>query len=394
MRVRIIILAIFCLLITMDKCYGQAEVSFTQWLKDFEQVDITEQGAKVQELIQSYGSAPLRQGDTVIFLARGTQHHAPVLIADFNGFLNARYVTDASLGQMTRLGNTAWYYFVKELEPAAIINYQYKLGEVTSIDGLNPNVRMSFGRVYSVVQMPGYELEPEVLSDNMVARGTVQKIALTSEIMQHERTVHVYLPAGYDATEKYPVAFFHDGSVYIDWARIPSILDNLIGHNRILPLIAVFDDPKVRGKEYRNDPDYRNYLAKELVPYIDKNYATIPESSQRSIFGGSRGGLSTLYVCHSLDLFKKCGAFSPAIHPKSIPDFVAELDGFDFKPTNVFITGSTYDFIWYPDAKGLKEYFSDNPATFSYKEIPEGHNIPAWRTLLDDMLVAFFPSTN
>ncbi len=60
-----------------------------------------------------------------------------------------------------------------------------------------------------------------------------------------------------------------------------------------------------RGKEYAE------FLAKELVPYIDKHYRTLKGPSNRSIAGSSMGGLISLYTLMEFPgVFGSAGVFS------------------------------------------------------------------------------------
>ena len=386
--------AIISLLFLCSNLYLSAQksnLSFPQFLLQVQKAPVEEQSQQVETYIQKAGQTPIIEGNRVVFLAKGNLHHPPKLLADFNGFLHPRYVKEKNAGAMQPIANTNWYYFEKELQPNAIINYLLQLGEKTNTDPLNPNMRFSFGTLYSVIQMPEFEIPTETVLDFSIPQGTLLRDSIQTNIMGHTRTLHIYLPHGYESMDKLSTVFFHDGTYYVQQAAIPRILDKLIAQQKIEPLIAVFDDPVIRGKEYRGDPDYRNYLKEELFPYIDGTFKTAANPKHRAIIGGSRGGLSALFVSHGLDVFSKCGAFSPAIHPKPVKEFISELESFDNQPQQVIITGAVYDHIWYKDAVMLKDYFKNTSLDFQYMEQATGHNIPAWRSLADDLLVAFFP---
>ncbi|WP_258691308.1 alpha/beta hydrolase [Pasteurella canis] len=48
--------------------------------------------------------------------------------------------------------------------------------------------------------------------------------------------------------------------------------------------------------ELKKDSQYYTFVAKELVDYIDKHYATEPTKEQRAITGLSMGGFGALYI--------------------------------------------------------------------------------------------------
>lgn len=384
-------LTILTFLFISSSVWTQELSSFSNLLEAINKEDESEKNALVESFLKKAGQTPIIEGHKAIFLAKGNVTEKPYLLADFNGFLHRRYVKDPSIGAMKAIEGTSWFYLEKELEPNAIINYQIRLGERTSTDPLNPETRTGFGNLYSVLKMPAYQASYEILWDASLPTGQLIKDSIYSKALGHFRTIHIYLPPGYkQSKEKYSSVYFHDGSFFIREGLVPRILDNLIGQKKITPVVAAFDDPVQRGKEYRGDENYKRYLKEELIPFVNRTYRAKNDKRQRAVIGFSRAGQSSLYVTHNLDLFAKCGAFSPAIHPTSISDFTTKLAGLGFQPEHLFMTGSTYDFLWYPDAVALREHFQKSGIKFQYVEIPEGHNIPAWRTLLDDMLIAFF----
>ena len=263
-------------------------------------------------------------------------------------------------------------------------------------DPLNPDMQFAFGQILSHLAMPLFKVSDAVVLDHSIPKGSLIQDSVQSSYLGHTRRVHYYLPYGYSG-EKLPSIYFHDGSFNLSEGMVTRILDKLIAHGKIEPVIAVFDDPVVRGKEYRGDIDYLQYLEKELVPLVNEKYNTVDDADSRAVIGWSRGGMSSFYVSFQLSVFGKCGVLSPAIHPKEISTFIAELENKANKPKHVFMVGATYDYIWYPDAIALKKYFEGAEGTdfqFEYMELEAGHNIPNWRDGIDDILISFFGQIN
>ena len=104
-----------------------------------------------------------------------------------------------------------------------------------------------------------------------VAEGKVLQEAFDSPPLKAPRRVWTYLPAGYDSSQDlYPTVYFLDGANYADWMQVPSVLDQLIAAKTIPPIIAVFVEPGSRQEEYSRNPAWRTFVAKELVPAVDK----------------------------------------------------------------------------------------------------------------------------
>jgi enterochelin esterase-like enzyme len=311
-------------------------------------------------------------------------------MSGFNGFLNPRYIDDPTAGLMIEIPGSSWFYFKKELANDARIFYQFINDTLPYNDPLNPRLGYRFNRINSELRMPGFESNPNTIENQSIEKGTIMTVDINSGTYP-DRTVQVYMPPGYKYTdETYPLLLLHDGSAYIEMGRVPQILDNLIASGKIPPLIAVFDDPVIRGQEYRGDSSYINYIDNDLIPFVDRYYRTMQGSEHRTVIGGSRGGLSALILSHTLNKFSKCGVFSPAIYPRTMDDFIEFLSNAPHQPKQVFILGAFYDGIWYQDAVNLKRYFQKQPIDFQYLEISQGHNLQAWAMELDTMLTKLF----
>ncbi len=365
--------------------YGQ------DWEEQLNQIRLKPQAERakhIEEIIKQQQQLPLRydQGQ-VVFL-----HHSPLarpkILSGFNGFLSRRYIKDPNAGAMHQIVGTNWYYHTETFPQDARIFYQFEQNGAIVNDPLNPKLGYRFTLINSELRMPDFKIAPELIRDQSIAVGEVNKITLPSKHLNQEREVHIYTPANYEPGEGYPLVMFHDGNAYIETAAVPQILDYLIAHQKIRPLIAVFDEPQARGEEYRGKDSYLEYVDKELIPYVSEHYSVSAGNS--AVIGGSRGGLSSLILAHSLDKFSKVGAFSPAIHPQTMKDFEHFLTNSPHHPSQVAILGARYDKVWYPDALALKAYFSKPAVDLHYLDINQGHNIQAWIGYLDEFLQHFY----
>lgn len=126
------------------------------------------------------------------------------------------------------------------------------------------------------------------------------------------RYVPVYLPPGYDADvgRRYPTIYWLHGFSgtalgnlsYSPWSRnIPEIVDGLIVQGRMPEVVVVMPDGFTRfgGSQYLNSSatgQYEDSLVRDLVPYIDGRYRTIPAAASRGIAGKSSGGYGALVL--------------------------------------------------------------------------------------------------
>ncbi len=123
------------------------------------------------------------------------------------------------------------------------------------------------------------------------------KVAYTSTILKNTRDITVYLPERYDKNKPhgYSTIYLFDSFIYLNRIEVPNVLDNMIREKRIEPMIAVFiDNPtkELRDKELPLNFAFKDFVVKELVPYIRSNW-NVTEIPEKTIIGGmSYGGLS------------------------------------------------------------------------------------------------------
>jgi S-formylglutathione hydrolase FrmB len=125
----------------------------------------------------------------------------------------------------------------------------------------------------------------------------------------HERPVLVYLPPGYDESDRrYPtiyVAMGYTGHLGMWFNRTPfrqpypELLDALFANGDVPPAIVVFVDAWTRlgGSQYLDSPgtgQYHSYLCEEIVPWVDARYRTLADRDHRAITGKSSGGYAAM----------------------------------------------------------------------------------------------------
>ena len=168
----------------------------------------------------------------------------------------------------------------------------------------------------------------------MVEKWDVTIPALSGKM---SRKVYVYLPEQYERDElaRYPVLYMFDGhnvffdadsafgkswnmTSYLLWTRKPLIVVavecNKRDNNRLKEYSPTsFEDAKY-GKIRGRGKTYMDWLVKELKPYIDENYRTMPDRDHTVIAGSSMGGLMSLYAATVYNhVFSKAACLSPSL---------------------------------------------------------------------------------
>jgi predicted alpha/beta superfamily hydrolase len=160
--------------------------------------------------------------------------------------------------------------------------------------------------------------------------------AFPSRFLKNTRDIIVYLPPGYNdpVARRYPVLFMHDGQNLFDSATsfaraewgLDETAETLIRDGQIEPLIIVgiYNTGLNRLAEYTQVADragrggradaYGKLLIKELKPFIDSEYRTLPGPANTGLGGSSLGGLVSLFLGlrHPL-VFGKLIVMSPSV---------------------------------------------------------------------------------
>ena len=122
-----------------------------------------------------------------------------------------------------------------------------------------------------------------------------------------DRDVFVYLPPSYraDPSRRYPVVYaLHGYSIGAEqWTKeihVPQTIEGTFAKGA-KELIVVLPDSKTlhNGSMYSSSVttgDFENFIAHDLVAYIDAHYRTIPNRDSRSLAGHSMGGYGTTRI--------------------------------------------------------------------------------------------------
>ncbi|GAB3933951.1 alpha/beta hydrolase [Larkinella terrae] len=127
-----------------------------------------------------------------------------------------------------------------------------------------------------------------------------------------DRDVSVYLPPSYktDKNRRYPVLYLLHGFTDNDaqwygftkhWINLPEVVDKAFADPAVREMIIVTPNAYTRffGSFYSNSVttgNWEDYVAYELVSYIDSHYRTIPNAASRGLTGHSMGGYGTMRI--------------------------------------------------------------------------------------------------
>ena len=167
----------------------------------------------------------------------------------------------------------------------------------------------------------------------------VKKWNITIPQLSGEKTrrAYIWLPDSYEKEpqKRYPVMYMFDGhNVFFDsdatfgksWGMakfmtqskkdliIVAIECNHEGNSRLQEYSPINFQNATLGRIKGKGRIYMNWLTKELKPFIDRNYRTLPERENTILAGSSMGGLMALYGCCVYNhVFQRAACLSPSI---------------------------------------------------------------------------------
>lgn len=146
--------------------------------------------------------------------------------------------------------------------------------------------------------------------------GQVQRFELDSQEIGKALAVRVYTPPCYDPTADpgYPVLYLLHGQSSNDdqWERlgVPQTADRLISAGELAPFIVVMSQEYYYLQDMTTSA-YPRALVKEVLPWVEANFAACAESACRAIGGLSRGATWAAWVGYeSWPLFGAIGLHS------------------------------------------------------------------------------------
>lgn len=151
-------------------------------------------------------------------------------------------------------------------------------------------------------------------------------LSMKSEILKMERKYAIYLPPGYETSERsYPVLYLlhgggDDQTGWVQFGEVQHITDKAIADGSATAMIIVMPDANTGQRGYSNDVNgdwrYEDFFFEEFLPFIEKTYRIRAEKRYRAVAGLSMGGGGTFYFAlHHPELFSSACPLSASVGP-------------------------------------------------------------------------------
>lgn len=256
----------------------------------------------------------------VTFVWRGSAEAKNVVVVD--GVALGVGGVDPANSRMTRIPETDVWFRTYDVRNDA--RFTYALSENDPLTSfVDPNRKSNskpdplnsrkFSTGQSYLELRDAPPQPWVAPRSPEMSGTVKNTTLNN------RAVWVYTPAGFQtAGERYPLVVTLAAPAYMNLISLSNILDNAIAEKRIPPVVAA----AVAGApaDLMCSPEYADFLAREVVPWMQKNYHATNDPKQTVIGGSSLGGLASTFAAVS--------------HPEVFGKVLSQSGSYWWKPDN------------------------------------------------------------
>jgi len=315
---------------------------------------------------------------------------------------------------MERVQGTDLFYYSTDLLPDARVNYLFvrdyefivdprnprRTGTALLGDDMEPQAAGNREELeMSWLAMPGWRRPAHLAEPPPNApRGRLEEHKLRSDALDGDRTLTVYLPAGYDSSEdRYPVVYLHGGYGALGRGEWPTSLDNLLGRT-VEPVIVAFIDPPAGGIFDPRDA-YSQFWAGELVPFVDRTYRTIADADGRAHAGAGQGAHDALYCAFKYpELSSKIAIQSLVLVEFGRRPLEALIGPASERPIDIYVEWGAYDLqnpqeAWDMPAmnREIVEFLRGHGYTVEAREFAAGSGWSSWKYRNDLVLEHLYP---
>lgn len=348
--------------------------------------DARELSKDLERRLREATRSPVIEAGSAVFFYRGPARRVEV-VGDFTNW-NTRGLV------MRELAGTDIKYYIRPFAKEARAEYKLVADGEWLLDPLNPDrIENGLGGFNSFFAMPEYR-SIAILGDEGERGISVDALEVRSSLLDSVRRVWVYLPPGYaQSRTRYPTLYVQDGQEYMTRARATLIAQDLITGKRIAPFIIVFVLPLDRMKDYWANDTFADFMAKELVPFIDARYRTRADRNSRALLGASLGGLISVWTgLRHADTFARIGGQSTSfqIENERVVGALSRLDTMSrARPLKFYFDVGRMEPILAVNRR-VRVMLASRGYAVAYAEAEAGHNWTSWRDRLANAFLAIW----
>ncbi len=391
--------------------------SFDAFLEDTEYaVNDEERQQMVNELLVEHPHWPWIEGNraTFIFSRFGTQSAA----------LNLDTIkADPPFDPMSNISGTTLWYVRRDFSDDDLLDYMLAIddpmtplatetdivGRVSRhwrVDPLNP-VQISTAQMnVSVLRMNNARPFPDWSLMNGVPRGKVYEHTFGSAQMGFtSRKLWVYTPPDYEGSGLvYPLLVMMDGQWAVGPLQLPYIVDALIKHKRMQPVVIVMKQSagqQSRIRDYASNDRHYSAILTELLPFVQTHYRI--DSTNLGLGGVGVGAVAAAHAAlMNPAVFSHLMMLSPplgkGVAQEKLSLYAERFETADLLPSRIFQSVGRYETRsrFYKPGKELRDILQARQnehggIDYKFVEIGSGHGLVAFRGILPEALAHVFP---
>lgn len=364
---------------------------------------------RAQRSVPNYKPLEILEDNSIKFRIKAPDAENVVVWGSWNPSQRTKMIKNDSIFEAT----------VGPLTPN-VYEYEYVVDGISTLDPNNKMVTRDGAWIMNMLQIPGEGAS--VYMANNVPHGTVQSIWYDSPTLNSNRRLHVYLPPGYeDSNRKYPVLYLLHGAggdeeCWLSRGRTNFILDNLIAEGKAEPMIVVMPNgnPDTPAAPLSRNPfvqteagigsmasqRFEKSLVNDIVPYIEKKFRVKATPENRAVSGFSMGGYQTQNISNanpemfkyigvmSMGLFSSFNASTSGNYDKAA--HIAQLEALKKAGPKVYWIGMGTDDFLYETGVKLRELFDSINFDYTYRENKGTHDWQSWRLYLKEITPLLF----
>lgn len=392
--------------------------SFDQFLAEAEQAESDHARQQlVDELLDERPEWPWVEGSRATFIyAKMGVNHVALNMDNIQG--------DPPLAPMKRLNGTTLYYLRRRFEQDDLLDYMLAIDDPMTplakekdivgrvarhwrVDPRNPHRITTAQTDVSVLKMPYARPFPDWRQMPDVPRGRIYEHSFNSVQMNFTgRKLWVYTPPGYDPNGgiMYPLLILLDGQWMVGPLQVPYIVDTLIKHGRMEPVIIAM---KQSGSESDRVRDYisndRHYAAllTELLPFLQTQY--LIDSVNLGVGGVGVGAIAAAHASlKNPAVFSHLMMISPplgkGVAEEKLLEYTQRFGDVPLLPRRIFQSVGKYEARsrFYLPGRALAVLLMQRQATmkdvnYRFVEIGSGHSLAAFKSILPEAISHCFP---
>jgi len=299
---------------------------------------------------------------------------------------------------MTKNSQGIWSVTVKP-EKADIYPYNFIVDGIQCQAQNCPDIFPNENFKASILEVPDKDA---LYTVNDVPHGNVVYTSYYSNVLEKNRPLVVYTPAGYEKGKKYPVLYLISGTTDTEetWFKVGKtnvILDNLIAQGKAVPMIVVMPYGNMGWTPMPTTFDasymyqvFEREMTECIIPFVEKTFKAKPGRESRAIAGFSRGGGQSLFVGYrNLDKFAYIGSYSAYLTPEVMDYYFPNIAN-DLKSLKLMWFGvGTSDFL-YKNVMDHQNYFDERGIKYEKMFTEGGHTWMNARTYLAETVQKYF----